>query len=100
MASPKKKPRVVIDLEEKHRGNEPDSPWWCAMKRGSKTTQWADRFSEYLSLEEHESTTKKLQEELEAYKETLTRISKLEKTVHYDWASRQAESILTAYKEE
>jgi hypothetical protein len=71
MASPKKKPRVVIDLEEKHRGNEPDEPWWCASKRGPKTTQWADRFTEYMSVEEHESATKKLQEEVASYKEVL-----------------------------
>jgi len=98
MASPKKKPRVVIDLEEKHRGNEPDSPWWCAMKRGSKTTQWADRFSEYLSLEEHESTTKKLQEELEAYKKLLENMSKME-VIATGWTQRQADSILARYKE-
>jgi hypothetical protein len=52
-----------------------------------------------VSRREYEQRLLCAEGERDAYRETLTRISKLEKTIHYDWASRQAESILGRYKE-
>ena len=58
------KPRVVIDLSQAFEGNEPNEPFWTAMTRGADTTQWADRFSEYMSVEEHEICMKELEKEV------------------------------------
>lgn len=48
---------------------------------------------------DYESKIRRAESERDAYIETLTRISKLEKAVSIEWAIRVSQSILGFYKE-
>ncbi len=74
MTNPKL-PRVVIDLNERFKGNDPEDPndfWFVAENRGPETTRWADRFTEYAPVSEMEEREKVLRDEIDKLETALT----------------------------